>query len=449
MSQIDPGQFANSYLRGASLGTEQFGMLANMAQNRASMQQRQAEFEADQQYRGQVLSLNIAEYERKVAEDIAQQQEAAMELDRKKLAARTYGDIIRRRFSRSRPTQPMDAVPDLAGVRAGQRDQAAAMDQAVAGMTRPKNPLDGVMQQAAGPKKPAARFDADKQPDPLDESFLDSLTMMEAVGDVEGVKALAKFADDEDERRRQVAWGDMTAQTLGPLVDKIVDPTKRAIARAAVMRAEFGDVMKILKDEESGKMASQSRERLIAALVGLNENLTPEKAAAFVDLKMLDEGAKFGKAEEKSGTSESARANSVAGVYDKLAVQASRVPSGAAVRPEQRATTARLLEASATARANPSAVLPDGSVLMDGGKVGRDGFIRVQRPDGREEGLSPEQFAAEAAPSMLQHAAPEGGGAPDLSQDFDTVLDRILAETPNATPEQVAAEMERRGFVME
>lgn len=448
--RIDPTDIAQMYLSGAALGTQQFGQLANIAQNRAALQQRQAEFAADEEQRAwsrgmdeQQLGLNIADYEQRAQVQAWREQQAAEKLQRDQMAANALGDVILRRFHRAPKPEAMAAqaggVPDLAAQRAQGREKAAQMQQAYQ-----PNPMQG----AAGFDRAVSsasvkRFDPMPQADPMDEAFLDGLNAAVAAGDVETVKTLGTMVDDAEKRRQAMAQGDMLNATLGPRIAQIVDPTDKALAYAALYAKDFKGAIQILKDEHSDTM---DENRLVAALMGTNAKLTEPMARNFVRLKKFDEGMKYG--QDAKGAKGQERANSVAGVYDRLAAQASRVPSGKAVKPEQRSATTRLLEASATARANPESILPDGSILMDGGKVGRDGFIRVQRPDGREERISPEQFAQEAAPAMLQSGgAPSAGGAvPDLASDPDVIMQRILEQNPNATDEEIAAELQRRGF---
>lgn len=445
MTQINPAQFAQSYLSGASLGTQQFGQLASIASNRAAMEQRNREFEADQQYRqwqqGMAEdrfaldesrhSLDIAEYEQRALEEFTQQQQAMEERERTRLAAKALGDVYLAQFGRAKKPQQMpaqgDGVPDLAAQRQQQRQTAMDMEDAY--RPNPMQGQDGARRAMTGGKP--AFFDPEPQDDPFDQRFIDSMGIAVAAGDISTVKELGKVAGDVEKRRAAMKKGEVMWKTLGPRIEQIINPTEKALAMAAMQSEEYADVVSILKSDESKGMEEG---RKVAALMGINPKLTPDMAVNLVRLGLADDAAKKASglgADRASGVD----AAGVAGIYEKSAAAALRTPAGAKIKPDQRSLHARLMEAAATARANPASVLPDGRVVMNGGRPGSDGFVRIANPDGSEDAVSPAEFAAIAAPAAL--AASQTEQTAQLTTEQEAMVDKMLDE--GRTPEEIAA----------
>ncbi len=416
MSRFDTSQFEASRQGGAQLGTQQFGMLADLANRREQnrMDQEALQQRAQQIQFGQSMDVQQMDLARQrfgldqqqesrlneafrmeMDQYAAQVQQAEVKKAQELQTAHAYGRVLIEDLKRtSQPQQPT-----------GQRQDMESM-----GFTPPKNPIGDALQQMPG-------GGAEDPADAIDRRDLERMISLASIdGNMEALTYLSKGVDSAAERAsllQKTKWAIQAAKDP----NLIADPKMRA---AALYLVKAGDT-----DAVSRLLDYQTR---------TNEKIRAENAKA------------------KQGVAGTVDAKGVAGIYEKLAADAMRRTSlTSSIKPEQRSQHARLMEAAATARTNPSAILPGGRVVMDGGKPGRDGGIRIANPDGSEDSVSPATFAAMVAPAMLGggESAPAGDGVPDLSQDFDTVLDRILAETPNATPEQVAAEMERRGFVME
>lgn len=411
MSGFDTAQFERARQNGAALGTQQFGMLQDLADRREQnrIQQEQLQQRAQQIQFGQAMDLrqmDLAEqrfgldqqqesrlaeaFRMEINQRAAALKQAEVEKAQKAQAARAYGKVLIDTLNQTAaPTMPatgLNKTLEAAGVQMG------------------PGPVDKAMQQAAGV-------------DPMDEMNRRDLQRMIEImaieGNTEGLAAIAPAVDNAAARAATLQRTKWAIQAAGN-PELIADPKLRAAA-VALVRAGKED------------MAF----RMVEYNLKTNEQIRKEQATQ-------KPGAAGGGA---------ARGNAVGSLYAGMASNIAKDGSPGTKRDKGTQYT-RFMAAAAAAKANPDAVLPDGSVILNNGQVGPDGFIRVQRPDGREDAISPQDFAAMVAPAMIG-VADSQAAAPDQGADFDTVFEQVLAEKPNATPEEVAAELERRGFVME
>lgn len=417
MSGFDTAQFERARQGGAALGTQQFGMLQDLANRREQnrMDQEALQQRAQQIQFGQAMDLQQMDLARRqfrldqkqesrlaeafraeMNQRAAEMQQAKVEKAQRIQTARAYGKVLIDDLKKSaQVTQP--AMPD-------QRDELAAM-----GMQTPANPIRDAIKQmpGSGVADPVEK---------MNQRDLERMIELMAIeGNVEGLSAIAPAVDSAAERAamlQKTKWAIQAAKDP----NLIADPKLRAVATALV-RAGQEDMMF----------------RLVGKHLETNEQIRKDQATK----------------KQGAAGSGAARGNAVGSLYAGMATNAAKGATDGRMRPDQATQYARFMAAAAAAKANANAVLSDGSVVLNNGQVGPDGFVRVQRPDGREEAVSPEQFAAEAASAMLQSDSTNAANqneSPDLAQDPDVIMQRILDENPNATDEEIAAELQRRGF---
>jgi len=252
MSQIDTRGFANSYLGGAGLGTQQFFGLADMMRSIAQMNLREREFAADQTQREVSNSLNERQFGRQLENDVVAQDQWAQghDLDLNQFAQRQreFGlqesqfDLRNRQDQRQEQQRATTskAYATMARVILDKSAANRAMAQGTAGPgmnptqgppTSPGGQVGQVGQGGAqmGPMMPPA-------PDPADEQWRGMIDSLEWSGDAEALGQIMPFLMDERKRSEQILL--MKALTDdGVIPDLIPNDTPQNRATRSLLRA--------------------------------------------------------------------------------------------------------------------------------------------------------------------------------------------------------------------
>lgn len=411
MSGFDTAQFERARQGGAALGTQQFGMLQDLANRREQnrMDQEALQQRAQQIQFGQAMDLQQMDLARRqfgldqqqesrlaqafrmeMDQYAAQVQQAEVEKAQRIQTARAYGKVLIDDLKKSaQVTQP--AMPD-------QRDELAAM-----GMQTPANPIRDAIKQmpGSGVADPVEK---------MNQRDLERMIELMAIeGNVEGLSAIAPAVDSAVERAtvlQKTRWAIQAAKDP----NLIADPKLRAVATALV-RSGQEDMMF----------------RLVGKHLETNEQIRRDQATQKPGAAAVD---------KTRGLLAKSFASTAADVM-RQKPKSDKEVSG------QRSLYLRLKEAEAQAALGN--VLPDGGVVLRSADTKN---VTIMYPGGSSVEMPASEFAAKHAGAMLQSggAPSAGGAAPDLASDPDVIMQRILEQNPNATDEEIAAELQRMGF---
>ena len=159
--------------------------------------------------------------------------------------------------------------------------------------------------------------------------------------------------------------------------------------------------------------------RLTAAYANPNK---PESQAA-----LAASNAPMPRAQASRGT------GATSGTKTALGALYGRMAKALDDKPDQEYSRKKFVLAQAAALMGHS--LPDGSVVLNAGDLNAQGFIEIVHPDGKTEDMDPAEFER-----RYGGGAAQGGG----SIDPNALYEQISAEMPDATDEELAAELDRR-----
>ena len=387
MSRFD---MLGSWMQGSQLGTSQYGQLAGMAQNEAALRQRQAEEAAQQEQFAARQALDQQQFGE-------HQRMNTATLDRwGQQAAWENEDRAREAALREQEQQQLSFMREWMKERA--RGAAASAGGGRSMLPAEAMNAGGMMGRDATAFLPAEATGVQMQADPPETQKLMRLIDN---ADGAGLKAMMPYLDDVQQQRRLARLVDGIDRDIGQ-VGVLGDPNHRAIYQAYRAANDPDGMMKVM----NGAMQEAQKAKAMQAEYDQRIRLAREVAAF--------------KAQGSTGMTP-ANKTALASMYGKMAKDLDKKPDQAYSR--QKYTEAR-------SAAIMGHILPDGSVVLNAGNPNPQGFIDVVHPDGNTEAIAPEEF-------QRVYGGQQGA-------DPEAIYHQIKAEMPDATEEQMAAELTRR-----
>lgn len=302
MSRIDTTSNAEMYLRGASLGTQQFGLLANLAQEKIQ-NERNARLDASAlEQRGidnarnvrrdgmdmlqtihgfrmdrSRLTLAQQEEKRRAAAFALEQEDRKRTMETRGALAKVLAGSLRDQLDTTRQAQ-QEAYTEQVMLQGGGRGvgggvgglggaiaaggTGAAMNPVGLSMAgRTERPMAGVHstlgrdglagRTSAGDGREVKRegtfssmFRVDHRADPVDQQYETAIGMAEATGNVEMLQALSELADDKTKRVAAFQRGVLLKRFP---VEMITDPKDQALAKIAIASEDYKLLAQVAK----------------------------------------------------------------------------------------------------------------------------------------------------------------------------------------------------------